>query len=102
MNMQPWASTLTAHQTRRAGKTVEEAGELIAVLGRIQIQAIDDIDIGSGKTNRVRLMEETADLIAQCELNIESFGLNVERLRARIELKKHQMADWESHFHGGQ
>lgn len=98
MAMQPWVCTLTPHQSRRAGKTVEELGELLAVLGRLTIQALDDIDPGSGKTNRQRLMEETADVIAQLRLNIKAFDLSVEDIELRDEQKTYQMHEWEAHF----
>ena len=69
MATKPWVSTLTPHQARRVGKTIEELGELLGVLGRLSIQNIDDIDPGTGKTNRQRLHEETADVLAQLFCN---------------------------------
>lgn len=98
--MQPWAPTITPHQTRRVGKTIEELGELVAVLARIQIQDIDGIDPGSGKTNRQRFMEETADVIAQLKINIDSFAMDRNAIAAREYQKTGMMAEWESHFIG--
>jgi NTP pyrophosphatase (non-canonical NTP hydrolase) len=96
--MQPWAPTITDHQKRRAGKTLEELGELVAVLARLQIQAIDDIDLGSGKTNRQRLLEEIADVYAQLDLTFASFNLDFDALYDRISRKKELMFEWEAHF----
>lgn len=96
--MQPWAPTLTPHQTRRAGKTLEELSELAAVLARIQIQGLDDIDLGSGKTNRQRLSEEVADVYAQLGLTMLSFGLDALAISQRCLHKQDLMAEWEAHF----
>lgn len=97
--MQPWAPTLTPHQTRRAGKTLEELSELSAVLARVQIQGLDEIDISSGKTNRQRLTEEIADVMAQIPLTIDAFELDRVRISARIVTKRGQMNEWEAHYH---
>ena len=96
--MNPWVPTLTPHQVRRVGKTSEELGELIAVLGRIQIQGLDEIDPSSGKTNRQRLHEETADVIAQLKCNIEAFNMPMDELVRRAEIKDAQMTEWEAHY----
>ena len=96
--MQPWASSLTPHQTRRAGKTLEELSELSAVLARVQIQGLDEIDIGSGKTNRQRLTEEMADVCAQLLLTREAFDLNVKAISDRMDRKVDQMGEWEAHY----
>lgn len=98
MAMQPWVCTLTPHQSRRVGKTIEELGELVAVLARLQIQDIDGIDPGSGKTNRQRMIEETADVFAQLHLNLKSFKMRERVVRARMDIKTAQMHEWEAHF----
>lgn len=99
MRMKPWVPTMTPHQVRRVGKTIEELGELLAVLGRINIQDIDAIDPGSGKTNRQRLMEEMADVYAQLDLNVDSFKFDLAgEICDRIKLKQLQMEEWEAHF----
>lgn len=98
MAMQPWICTLKPHEARRVGKTIEELGELLAVLGRLTIQAIDDIDPSTGKTNRQRLKEESADVFAQIMCNAPVFGLDDEFVEKRIELKMAQMSEWEAHF----
>lgn len=94
--MQPWAPTLTPHQARRAGKTIEELSGLLAVLGRLTIQAIDEIDIGSGKTNRQRLTDEVGDAYAQLGLLVKNFTLDEPAINTRIRLKVEMMAEWEA------
>lgn len=96
--MQPWAPTLTPHQTRRAGKTLEELNERGAVLARIQIQALDDIDPGSGETNRARLEKKMADVYAQLRLMREAFGLDIGKISTRMDQKIQLMAEWEAHL----
>jgi len=96
--MNPWVCTLTPHQSRRVGKTLEELGELVAVLGRLQIQGIDEIDPSSGKTNRQRLHEETADVLAQLYCNLAAFDMPNDLIEHRTETKVHQMGEWEAHY----
>lgn len=98
MATEPWVSTLTPHQARRVGKTIEELGELLAVLGRLTIQNLDDIDPGTGKTNRQRLHEESADVLAQLFCNYGAFGLNLPFIERRIDEKVTLMGQYEAHF----
>lgn len=100
VRMNPWVPDTTPHQKRRVGKTIEELGELLGVLGRLDIQAIDAIDPGSGKTNRQRVQEEIADVMAQLPLTIDAFALNREEIAHRIARKQDQMREWEAHYHG--
>jgi len=81
---------------RRMGKTGEELSELAAVVNRIQIQGIDSVDPSSGKTNRQRLEEEMADVMAQCRVTIEVLGLDESAMHMREIEKRRQMAEWES------
>lgn len=98
--MNPWVPDDNPHQARRVGKTLEEAGELVGVLGRITIQGMDSIDPSSGKTNRQRLLEETADVMAQCECNLWAMFTSEERtfIHERALEKRRQMAEWEEHY----
>lgn len=98
--MNPWMPDNNPHQARRIGKTGEEVNELGSVLCRISIQGIDSIDPSSGKTNRQRLLEETADVLAQCEVNMWDIFTGEERqfVWARCIEKRRQMAEWEAHY----
>lgn len=98
--MNPWMPDDNPKQARRLGKTGEEVNELGSVLFRISIQGIDSIDPSSGKTNRQRLLEETADVMAQCQCNMADLFTNDERkfvLDRSLE-KCRQMAQWEAHY----
>lgn len=102
MPIQKWKPDNDAHQARRIGKTGEEVNELGAVLFRIQIQGIDEIDPSSGKTNRQRFFEEMADVQAQIELNLIHFNIDANAgsyFDSRVQDKKRQMAEWEAHFY---
>jgi NTP pyrophosphatase (non-canonical NTP hydrolase) len=96
-----WEPDNNPQQARRIGKTLEELGELSAVLARISIQGIDAIDPGSGKTNRQRLLEESADVLAQLYCNHEFFDFHDLIMEDRKNRKIQEMRQWESHFHNG-
>lgn len=81
---------------RRVGKTGEELAELSVVLNRIQIQGIDGVDPGTGKTNRWRLHEEIADVVAQLNVNIRVFDMDRTFLKNRIKEKEGLMEEWEN------
>jgi NTP pyrophosphatase (non-canonical NTP hydrolase) len=96
--MNPWAPDRDPRQARRIGKTLEEVNELGAVLARISIQGMDAIDPSSGKSNRQRLHEETADVLAQIECNVRAFDMDKNAMFDRQESKVDQMIEWEAHF----
>lgn len=99
--IQPWVPDADPRQARRVGKTLEELCELAAVLARISIQGLDATDPGSGKTNRQRLHEELADVIAQIDCDIRAFDMDSEAITDRAAEKVGQMDEWEAHFERG-
>lgn len=94
--MSPWLPINDPEMQRRIGKSSEELSELLAVFARIGIQGMDEIDPSSGKTNRQRMHEETADVLAQLACNMRAFGMDAEAIRRRQALKEAQMAEWEA------
>jgi len=98
--MSKWVPDDNPHQARRIGKTQEEVNELGTVLARISIQGLDAVDPASGKTNRQRLHEESADVLAQIKCNISALGMDTAFLDARVAAKMNLMAEWEAHFSG--
>lgn len=98
MSIQKWTPDDNPQQARRIGKTGEETNELGAVLFRIQIQGLDAIDPGSGKSNRQRFFEEMADVQAQINCNHRAFEIP-DWFEQRVALKESQMRNWEAHFH---
>jgi hypothetical protein len=95
-NVTKWTLTTDPLITRRMGKTGEECAELLAVTTRIQIQGIDEVDPGTGKTNRQRLLEEIGDVYAQLDANVSMLGLDREFIEARRARKLGYMHEWEA------
>lgn len=95
MAITKWQLETSALTVRRAGKTAEEASELANVGARIVIQGIDEIDPHSGKTNRLRFIEEMADVLAQIDANIQMLGLDREFIEERRKRKLANMYEWE-------
>lgn len=98
MTMQPWVSPTDPHEIRRLGKTVEELGELVAVLGRTLCQGLGGVDPASGETNIHRIEKETADVQAQIGCNVMSFALDQDWMASRTAEKMRQMGEWEARF----
>ena len=101
--MTKWIPDADPLQARRMNKTAEELGELIAVIGRINNQGMDAIDPVTGKTNRQRLHEESADVLAQLDCNVRAFDMDRDVMWDRQERKTAEMNEWEAHYlPGGQ
>jgi NTP pyrophosphatase (non-canonical NTP hydrolase) len=96
MPMTKWNVETDAKALRRLGKLGEELGELQAVVSRCIVQGINEIDPGSGKLNRVRLMEEIADVEAQVHCSTLHFGLSAVDIIRRANQKVDQMEEWEA------
>lgn len=92
--MSPWHVETCPLRKRHLGKSLEELGELSAVIARCIIQGIDEIDPSSGKINRVRLHEEIADVYAQMSLLEKVFHLDTFAIYLRAERKVRNMEEW--------
>lgn len=97
-NVTKWQPTTDRMLQRRMGKTGEELGELSAVVCRIQIQGIDEIDPSSGKKNRLRLQEEVADVYAQLDETVARLGLDTAEIEKRRQVKRGYMQQWEDMY----
>ena len=93
-----WAPDKNQHQARRIGKTLEELSELSCVLARISIQGIDTVDSNTNITNRLRLLNELADVQAQIHCTILTLKLDQKYIDARRKTKIKLMGAYESHF----
>lgn len=98
MEMNPWTPEQNVLFLRRLGKTVEELGELVAVLGRSICQGVAGVDPVTGEGNIERMEKESADVIAQISCNVEAFQLDHSAMTGRAIAKTVQMGEWESHF----
>ncbi len=93
-----WVPTTNLLELRRLGKTCEELGELVAVLGRSICQGLEGIDPASGESNIERITKESADVLAQIGCNVEAFKLDRARIMNRAAHKEALMAEWEALF----
>jgi hypothetical protein len=98
MALTKWTPTTDLMTLRRLGKTCEELGELVAVLGRTICQGLDGVDPATGEGNIERITKESADVIAQIGCNVEAFKLDQARITERVGDKSRQMAEWEAMF----
>lgn len=103
VTINPWHVETSPLRKRHLGKTLEEVGELISELGtlssivaRCGIQGIDEVDPSSGKTNRLRLEEELADVYAQMGLLAEVFNLDRQFIASRVVVKRSHMHTWNN------
>lgn len=93
-----WTPTTNLKELRRLGKTCEELGELVAVLGRTICQGLDGIDPASGESNIERITKESADVLAQIHCNVNAFALDRNHMGNRVADKTVQMHQWEAMF----
>lgn len=98
MAMSKWIPESDPMVLRRVGKTGEECAELSKVCSRITIQGLQGVDPESGITNLEELAKEVADVMAQCEVTIDSLGLPRKFIEGRANKKREQMAEWEAMF----
>ncbi len=68
---------------------------------RCIIQGIDEVDPSSGKTNRVRLESEIADVYAQLDETVARLGLDDAYIQKRRATKRGYMREWEEMLAGG-
>ena len=96
--MNKWTPTTDLLTLRRLGKSCEELGELVAVLGRTICQGLEGIDPASGESNIERMTKESADVLAQIGCNVQAFQLDQSRITDRVAHKTALMAEWEALF----
>lgn len=98
MALTKWTPTTNLLELRRLGKTVEELGELVAVLGRTICQGLDGVDPASGEGNVERITKEAADVLAQIACTSAAFGIDQAAVDKRVFEKIGQMNEWEAMF----
>ena len=89
-----WIPITNMVDTAHIGKALEEAGELVSILARIQIQGIDEVDPDTGKPNRIALQEELADFRAMAFLLTERFDLDRAQMAIRAARKVEMKREW--------
>lgn len=96
--MSKWEPETDPKTLRRCGKTGEELAELAKVLNRIVIQGYHAEDPETGEANAASLTKEIADVYAQLDETVRTFGLDEPAILRRRATKRGQMQEWESFF----
>lgn len=91
----PWKPTTDIKELKRLGKTLEELGELSAVVARCIIQGAREIDPSSGEMNLDRLRKEIADVYAQLEETALFYAISPFVIEFRKKQKIKYMRIWE-------
>jgi NTP pyrophosphatase (non-canonical NTP hydrolase) len=92
----PWTPMARPIDLKHLGKLGEELGEASAAVSRCIIQGIDEREPVTGKLNREWLEDELADVMANRELVVEHFGLDLARMRERASAKKEHLRAWHA------
>lgn len=92
----PWRPTSDPLDLAHLGKLAEELGECSAATSRCLIQGILECEPVTGKSNKVWLEEEMADVIANMKLNILRFGLDEAKIQARVVKKRAHLKRWHA------
>jgi len=90
----PWHPTTDPTDLKHLGKLSEELGELIQVVARCTIQGIDEVHPVTGKSNKLWLEEEFADVYANMLLVARRFGLRVDFVHNRMDDKAAYLRSW--------
>lgn len=92
--LNPWWPDTDRQNLRVLGKLLEELGEAVAAASRCVIQGIEEGEPVTGKPNRQWLEDELSDVCATAGLAIRHFGLDDERMAARIDAKRDHLNRW--------
>jgi hypothetical protein len=92
----PWIPIQNPLDLKHLGKLIEELNEAGSATARCIIQGIDEVEPVTKKSNRTWLQEELADVIANINLVIEHFKLNVPAIEARIDRKYDHLKKWHN------
>lgn len=92
----PWIPMSVPIDIKHLGKLGEEICETGKVLFRALIQGIDEQEPDSPLTNKERLEDEIGDVLANIELVIGHFNLDLKKIQARKEKKKALLKPWHN------
>src|ERR1017187_428395 len=95
-DVNPWTPMSNPIDIKHLGKLGEELNECGAATARCLIQGIDEAEPTTGKINREWLEDEIADVLANSDLVIDHFNLDVMRIEARRERKKTHLRLWHA------
>jgi hypothetical protein len=89
-----WRPMTTPVDLKHLNKLQEELNECGAAVARCRMQGIDECEPETSKVNREWLEDEIADVIANIELVMTHFKLDIDRIRKRAEYTL--LRDWFS------
>ena len=90
----PWHPMQDPVDVKTLGKLAEELGEGVQVVARCLIQGIGEQHPTSGKSNKLWLEEEIADIEANIALVKERFGLDYVAMSVRKQRKITYLRQW--------
>lgn len=94
--LNPWRPMTRPIDLKHLGKLGEELNEAGTAVNRCIIQGIDESEPITKKVNREWLEDELADVLANIELVVKHFGLDMQRMSERTERKKTHLRGWHS------
>ena len=98
IRMSKWEPETDPRILRRIGKTGEELSELLRVIQRMIIQGYHGVDPETGLPNEDAMLKEIADVYAQLDETVDTFGLDILAIEERRKLKRGYMREWEAYF----
>lgn len=93
-DLSPWQPETRKIALKHLGKLAEECNECGAAVARCIIQGIDECEPVTGKSNRLWLEEEIADVIANAQLVMQHFALDNAAIDARVVRKMAHLRKW--------
>lgn len=90
----PWIPEQNIHYQAAFGKLIEELGELIAVVGRCQIQGVNESDPDTNEINIKVLHDEIADVNAAIYIVNDILRMNIEQINRRMMQKIRHLQGW--------
>lgn len=90
----PWVPMTDPIDLKCTGKFLEELGECTAAVARCQIQGINECEPVTGKLNKQWLEEEIADVIANINICVTRFDLNISAIDERVDRKYKLLQQW--------
>jgi hypothetical protein len=94
MSYEPWHPMINPVDLKTLGKFVEECGEGVQAAGRCIIQGMNETNLKEGKSNRLCLQDEIADILCNARLVIERFALDETEIALRIADKRPKLIAW--------
>src|SRR5882672_195437 len=88
----PWHPITNTVDLKHMGKLIEELNECSSAAARCIIQGIDQTEPTTSKVNRKWLEDEIADVLANINLVVDRFALNIDT--KRVTGKMHRLKQW--------